>query len=309
MLFAEKLREIMTEKRIGVRKVAEERRSMGYRNREGKPFSPVHIRRILKNEMYAGIKQSFRHYDKMIAQGKKKKTKRPQEDWISIPVPAIVDRETWERAQKATSDNAIVSLRKVKHEYLVRNVVKCGYCGYAMIGYSGNSYQYYSCIHKPSYASIDKFDCPSKYIRQSVLDEYVWDALRAWADGQAELSALVQSGGPDYSAQIKTMTDRYNELIEQQSEIMKWYHQKRIDPRVAEQELDAVSKDIAAAQSSISSLKRTQAEIKKQVSVTPAQILNAVTFDDRRSVILQLQRDGFQIIAKKEKADIIWYFA
>jgi len=43
---------------------------------------------------------------------------RPREDWISIPVPAIIDRNTWEAAQLQLQSNAKFSGRNQRRKYL-----------------------------------------------------------------------------------------------------------------------------------------------------------------------------------------------
>lgn len=283
---------------VGVRNVAEELRSLGFKNREGKPLSPIHINRMLGNEMYAGTKQAFRYYDKLIGQGKKKKYKRPKEEWIPIPVPAIVSRDVWEKAQIKKGTNSVNSLRNTKHNYLVKNMLKCAHCGYAMIGSGVRQYHYYACMQKLSYASLDRLNCPAKLIRAEILDEDIWKFLHQWASGINELESAIVNDIPDYSNKIIAANAKKEDLINQQNDIMKWYRQKMLTSEAAEKELAAVQKEIAATTAIIDEMQQSNDKIKK-VTVTSADILNAVTFEDKRKVMLQLQADGFIIKAKK----------
>ena len=60
---------------------------------------------------------------------------RPREQWIAIPVPALVDQETWDRAQAQLARNAALSFRNnTKHSYLLRCLLTCESCGLAMYG-------------------------------------------------------------------------------------------------------------------------------------------------------------------------------
>src|SRR4051812_31993544 len=60
---------------------------------------------------------------------------KPREQWIAIPVPAIVDQETWDRAQAQLARNAALSFRNnTKHNYLLRCLMTCAICGLAMFG-------------------------------------------------------------------------------------------------------------------------------------------------------------------------------
>ncbi|WP_252408099.1 recombinase family protein, partial [Escherichia coli] len=60
---------------------------------------------------------------------------KPQEQWIAVCVPAIVDTATWERAQTQLARNATLSFRNnAKHNYMLRCLMTCASCGLAMFG-------------------------------------------------------------------------------------------------------------------------------------------------------------------------------
>jgi hypothetical protein len=61
--------------------------------------------------------------------------KKPREQWIAISVPALVDADTWDKAQAQLSRNAALSFRNnAKHNYLLRCLLTCRTCGLAMFG-------------------------------------------------------------------------------------------------------------------------------------------------------------------------------
>ena len=65
--------------------------------------------------------------------------KRPhsREEWITIPVPAIVDEATWDRAQKQLYENSRLSHRNnKKHKYLLWGLIRCPRCRGAYSGLS-----------------------------------------------------------------------------------------------------------------------------------------------------------------------------
>ena len=60
---------------------------------------------------------------------------KPREEWIAIPVPALIDEETHQRAQAQLARNAALSFRhNTKHHYLLRCLLTCQTCGLAMFG-------------------------------------------------------------------------------------------------------------------------------------------------------------------------------
>src|SRR4051812_37561024 len=92
---------------------------------------------------------------------------KPREQWIAIPVPAIVDQETWDRAQAQLARNAALSFRNnTKHNYLLRCLMTCATCGLAMFGrtYAARGKQperrYYQCHGKDCILSARPAACP-----------------------------------------------------------------------------------------------------------------------------------------------------
>ena len=70
--------------------------------------------------------------------------RRPQEEWIGVPVPEIVERETFDLVQEKLSQNRKFASRNNKsHRYLLRALVSCGVCGLganARTSWDGRSY-------------------------------------------------------------------------------------------------------------------------------------------------------------------------
>ena len=54
---------------------------------------------------------------------------QPKETWIEVPVPQVIDDETWERAQKLKKQRSIKAKRNTKVLYLLQHLLKCGECG------------------------------------------------------------------------------------------------------------------------------------------------------------------------------------
>ena len=56
---------------------------------------------------------------------------RPREEWIEIPVPALVTEESFARAQELLHQNKIRSRRRTIAPSVVQGLVSCAKCGYA----------------------------------------------------------------------------------------------------------------------------------------------------------------------------------
>ena len=55
---------------------------------------------------------------------------RPREEWIGIPVPAIISTETFERAAARLEENKRYAARNTKVPSLLQGLTACANCGY-----------------------------------------------------------------------------------------------------------------------------------------------------------------------------------
>jgi len=108
---------------------------------------------------------------------------RPQEDWIFIAVPAIIDERTFAKAQEQLQENKKLSARNnTKYQYLLSGLLSCKRCGYALYGKpaSNSRYKrcYYRCMGQDGYRWPTGRVCDSHPVRVEVLDELVWQNVR-----------------------------------------------------------------------------------------------------------------------------------
>ena len=103
---------------------------------------------------------------------------RPREDWIAIPVPALIDDSTFARAQELLQENKVRARRRTIHPSLVQGLVSCRRCGYALSRTSTRSsarlIQYYRCLGSDAWRHLGGPRCESRPIRQDLLDDLVW---------------------------------------------------------------------------------------------------------------------------------------
>ena len=112
--------------------------------------------------------------------GDSKRVTDPAE-WIAVTtVPAIVERERFERAQERLAYNQRMSARNNRaHQYLLRGLVSCGHCRRACAGrHVWRGYDYYVCRTRtrPSPQSAGE-RCPTRCIPGRPLEELVWRDL------------------------------------------------------------------------------------------------------------------------------------
>lgn len=279
-----KIFELYISNRYGFHKLAADINSLGARTKKGNRFDNSAVDRIIGNEMYCGTKWAYRRYEKKTGQNTVRNIIRDRSEWIPISVPAIIDRETWEQAQIIRRENKKNSLRNTKHEYLVKNIVRCGLCGRAMTGYScstyGRTYYYYRCTGITEHPK-----CKARLIPSDELDEYVWSKLL-----QAAKSGNINQLVPQQQMNTIDYTAILADLKQRKAAITKWVADGDIEIEAAGKQLKQLNDEIAIIQQKINSSTNERKEI------DPLKIIQAKTFDKKRAALLS---SGFKISVSK----------
>jgi site-specific DNA recombinase len=104
---------------------------------------------------------------------------RPRDEWIEIPVPALVTEESFARAQELLQENKIRARRRTIMPSIVQGLVSCQKCGYAFSRTStitsARKLHYYKCIGSDSWRKLGGPVCDNgRFVRQDLLDQIVW---------------------------------------------------------------------------------------------------------------------------------------
>jgi site-specific DNA recombinase len=138
------------------------------------------VRSILKCPTYKGEFHSMRWG--------KDKDGRPieNEDYIVVPVPAIVSAQVWNEANRILEKNKQTAARNAKSPYLLTGLLKCASCGRSFMGHQGRTRLNGKCLPTPQrvYHCTSRSDhkrkligCPQGYIGCVKLDGAVWDIV------------------------------------------------------------------------------------------------------------------------------------
>ena len=104
----------------------------------------------------------------------------PEEDWIAIPVPAIITQEVFTLAQQRLEQNRRQARRNnTRQDYLLRSMVSCGQCGLSCTGRTDHlGYSYYLCAGRTNrLRALGREACRARYIPVDRLDTLVWEDL------------------------------------------------------------------------------------------------------------------------------------
>src|SRR3954466_396590 len=173
-----------------------------------RPWSPSTVHHILADPVYTGTAYANR-YEYRVARkprsrkpsysGKGCRTLRPREQWIAVPVPALIDQDLWERAQAQLQRNAALSFRNnTRHNHLLRCLLTCGCCSLAMYGVSrppdaaGRRRHSYRCRGRDCTLTARETPCPRAEVNGEALDYAVWEHVRGLLGDPQRLLAQFQ---------------------------------------------------------------------------------------------------------------------
>ena len=111
----------------------------------------------------------------------------PKDEWITIPVPALVTEDLFEVAQQQLEENR---QRARQHKrgatHLLQGLLECAQCKYAYYGKSisnkaskgkRRNYAYYRCIGTDAYRFGGERVCDNTQVRTDMLEEFVWNEV------------------------------------------------------------------------------------------------------------------------------------
>jgi site-specific DNA recombinase len=106
---------------------------------------------------------------------------RAPEDWIEIPVPAIVDEKTFQLAAEQLERNKRFASRRTIVPSLLQGMLVCRDCGYAYYRTSTTTTKrkiyYYRCLGSDDYRYENGRVCANTPVRTDYLDGLIWDAV------------------------------------------------------------------------------------------------------------------------------------
>ncbi|MCA1697604.1 MAG: recombinase family protein [Actinobacteria bacterium] len=199
------------EQRESIVQIARSLSEQGVPTRTGKPrWGPSTIWAILRNPAYTG----------QAAYGRRRVTGAPAkpmrltrqrgghsggsayehvgpEQWLRIPVPALIGEEQHALAQELLERNGRLSPRNTRKPSLLQGILVCRECGHSYYRSStrsraGNVHHYYRCSGADSFRRPEGRVCRSRPVRIEEIDELVWSQVLALLENPELIKAEIE---------------------------------------------------------------------------------------------------------------------
>src|SRR5215204_444399 len=283
------------------------------------------IRGILKNPAYVG--EAYGNCTHLVPASKRKSPltpvgsgvtckRRPEEEWIPISVPAIVDLEIFELvAEKLSHNQKHASRNNKSHHYLLRSLVGCGGCkqgSNARTTWDGRSY--YVC--RGHNAVVPEHRCRTRYVPAAQLERLVWEDLcKVLSHPKHIRNALQRAYGGEWlpqelKARLKTVDEAIVHIERQKRRLLEAYLSGVLELpelRRKREELDGRSETLLAQKRQLEASANERMELAKIADTIERfceQVragLAKVTFEQKRALV-ELLID--QVVVTDEEVEI-----
>jgi site-specific DNA recombinase len=190
---------------------------------------------------------------------------------VTRPMPALVDADTWQRAQEALRHNQTWSRKNAKHVYLLRGLIRCAGCGAAYTGQgsgAGRTSGRYRCH---GYVNQPELKHDAKLISADWLDDAVWQETRNFILNPGPALEEARRSLRENMAEAAGIEDRLHEkqreiahVKARQTQALELFRVGGIDPKQARKEMEAYARDIGRLEGAAESLRAQAALVDAQ---------------------------------------------
>ena len=264
----------------GVDIIADELTRRGIPSPGGKPhWHSGSVRRVLMQPMYIGRYYSNKFYSQKVGAHKKKVSVRPENEWIEMRCPAIVDEDTFAEAQNGLAKNRSVrKFPQVEAVIMLQGLLVCGKCGRKMgVVNNGQGARYYACGSHVKSPIPDAASCGSRYARTEIVDATFWALLEKACAAPASLASYIDHEQGELASPMAASAEeikaRLGKLSDDRAAIMEWFTNSFITQEDATKKL---SKLKAEEEKLLAKLERLPGEPEKRSASDLEKICAAV---------------------------------
>lgn len=217
-------------------------------------WGPSRVLRMLRNSLYKG----YRIYGM-------RATLKDYEP-IEQQVPAIVDEDTWNRANRVISSKYFVTPQRRQGQHLLQGFLYCGHCGHTYCGYADRlkkdrTTYYYRCNGRDAYNPVWRCDA-SAGINAEWIEQLVLDYCAALLREHSFLDpAPATRSHDDYVAlELHTLASSLKRLVTEKDSILSLYRKNLITMDDLTRQLETIRQERETMLHRMEELKQPTAE-------------------------------------------------
>jgi len=233
-------------------------------------WTPVYVSQMLKNQIYTGdmVQGKYRTISYKI----KKSVKTPEHEWVIVENTheAIIDKDTFEKAQKRLTKDIRTPPGHNKAIYLFSGFLHCHDCGRALHRKMSKGHAYYYCRISKEAGDV----CTRHSIREKKLEEAVLYAIRAQIGLVENLAHVIDSinkapGAENRSFRLETLLKTHESELSRLISICDSLYTDWKDGEITKEEYHRMKGDYirrqVEMQSTITNVRAEIAEIEKGI--------------------------------------------
>ncbi len=227
---------------IPIRRIAALLNSYGIHTKTNSRFgwTATKITEMIGQTFYCGEA----YYNKRYGVTNKKKVKSK---WLAMPIPPIINRDTFELVQSRKQANKRFSARKTKAVYLLQHLLFCQECGMHFYALNrGDGRRGYACRGVREYPHLYHCRTPM-HIPAPEIDKIVWDKVSETLRSPAMLKLSVenrlqglQADMGDREKHLKGAHNKLGNLNLEESKVIAWARKGKITEQQMDLQMSAI---------------------------------------------------------------------
>lgn len=162
----------------------------------------------------------------------------PEDQWIIVPVPPIIDDELFHAAQRRMEENRRLNKRHKKYNYLFVGMLTCGNCKRAYHGgrWNDTAPYFYRCGGRRGKTRYIEIKCDMPNFTEDEIDTIVWSWIQEVVNDPGKVAEALeerQREGEEQNASILSLVriseKLIDELKDQQARVMDLYKRNLLD--------------------------------------------------------------------------------
>jgi site-specific DNA recombinase len=224
---------------------------------------------------------------------------RPKDEWVHISIPAIITKETFEKAQNTIAKNRAFAMRNTRREYLLGGLLVCGRCGKRYYGRDSRGKTVYCC--KSRKQGVLSEPCDAASLKADRIEPLIWDTVAGLLNQPQLLTDQMKKDEHKSLEYLEANLDRINHTIAKKTveadRMLEAYKIGVIDMKTLKEKVDKIRSEEAKLNEEKA---RIEAELlkAKAMNVDEARlrefcqslpcILNGLDFNNRRSILREV---------------------